>query len=696
MPALLFPRVAAAAMAALPLSALAADAASLDEVVVTATRRAEPLQQFPGSLSLVTADDVAAVGAGHHAELLNRAPGVLFQRNSGQESLTAIRSPVLTGPGSCGTFLFLENGVPVRPAGFCNVNQLFEVDLGELAGVEIGRGPMGALYGSSAMHGAVNVLQAAPDALPAAALRLERGAADYTRLRATGSLQQGERQLGITAMAEYDGGWREQSTTRQQKVVAQLAQPLGEATASLMLSYTRLDQETAGFITGFEAYRDPAIARSNANPEAFRDAHALRLTAGYAKPLQNGWSLDLRPYLRSSRMEFLQHFLIGKPLENNGQDSGGLLLAVRHDGEGGRSTTLGVDLEAARMSLREFQANVATDGAPAANAIRPQGLHYDYTVDSRVGALYAHTEQPLGERFKATLGLRGEFVEYRYDNRMLAGNTRDDGTTCGATGCLYSRPADRHDDFLGLTPKATLSWQLLPSQLLYASVARGYRAPDTSELYRLQRQQSIADLDAERLDNLELGLRGNAGRLRYVLGLFAMRKDNVILRDSGGFNISNGRTTHRGLEYEFSWRPWESLTVSVDGTLAQHKYDFDQRIEGGEVIVSGRDIDTAPRRVHNARMAWQPLAPLSFELEWQHVGRYFVDAGNANAYGGHDVLDLRGSWQFAPAWRGTLRVDNLADTAYADRADYAFGTYRYFPGRGRTLFMALDWRLPPE
>jgi len=33
------------------------------------------------------------------------------------------------------------------------------------------------------------------------------------------------------------------------------------------------------------------------------------------------------------------------------------------------------------------------------------------------------------------------------------------------------------------------------------------------------------------------------------------------------------------------------------------------------------------------------------------------------------------------------RVNNLTDRAYADRADYAFGNYRYFPGRGRTLFV---------
>ena len=37
----------------------------------------------------------------------------------------------------------------------------------------------------------------------------------------------------------------------------------------------------------------------------------------------------------------------------------------------------------------------------------------------------------------------------------------------------------------------------------------------------------------------------------------------------------------------------------------------------------------------------------------------------------------------------SLRVDNLFDTRYADRADFAFGNERFFPGRPRTVFAGL-------
>ena len=42
-------------------------------------------------------------------------------------------------------FLFLENGIPIRPTGFCNVNELFEVNSEQAQSIEVLRGPVGAV-----------------------------------------------------------------------------------------------------------------------------------------------------------------------------------------------------------------------------------------------------------------------------------------------------------------------------------------------------------------------------------------------------------------------------------------------------------------------------------------------------------------------------------------------------------------------
>jgi len=670
-----------------------ADDALTQEMIVTATRLQQPLLDHPGSITRVAAQDIELRSATHHSDLMNRAPGTLIQRGSGQESLTAIRSPVLSGAGSCGAFLILEDGLPIRPNGFCNVNDLFEVNSEQADAVEILRGPGSALYGSNSMHGTVNVLFDSPEAHEGVRTSIEGGSDDYLRLRGAVSVPgEGPGSTGWRAMGHWthDGGFRADSGFEEAKLNAQLEHRFDADKLDVRLAATNLNQETAGFIQGFEAYKNPALRRSNANPEAFRDARSTRVTTHWEHALSESQRLDVRGAVRSSRMDFLQHFLLGKPLEENGQDSASLYVTATAGSEESR-WTWGADAEMSTSFLIEDQDGPTTDGAPAANAIRPAGKHYDYEVDTWSAAAYVQFERELVRRLTLTLGLRAERVNYDYDNRMLDGNTDENGVACAFGGCLFNRLADRSDAFTNLAPKVALLWHVSDTQRLFVNLARGFRAPETSELYRLQRLQSVADLDSERIDSIELGLRGSAGAFSYSLVAFALDKRNVILRDANAFNVSDGRTSHRGFEYEISWSPLQQLRFSAAGTLARHRYEFDRSAEQGEQIRDGNDVDTAPRQVHAVRAQWQPRPSLRTELEWLSVGHYFVDAANANRYPGHELLNTSVSWQFVPGWHVAARVNNVLDRAYADRADFAFGNYRYFPGRDRTAFVEIGY-----
>jgi outer membrane receptor protein involved in Fe transport len=673
---------------------LTAPSDRLEEIVVTAARRPTASLVTPLSLSAVDNDAIRLLGATHHADVLNRLPGVMIQRGSGQESLTAIRSPVLTGAGSCGAFLFLENGVPIRPVGFCNVNELFEVNTEQAGAIEVLRGPGTALYGSSAMHGTVNVLQPAPEARPLRAVGLEAGPSDYGRVKLAGRFDSGGTAYGLAAHVTHDGGWRDDAGFDEVKFNATAAGRWRDEPARIDFAATALDQDTAGFITGKDAYRDEQASRANANPEAYREAHALRLTGLFERPGAAGARLELRPYLRSSRMEFLQHFLLGKPLERNGQESLGLMSTLVWDERKDRLLVAGLDLELADSFLLQEQDGPTTDGAPPANGIRPAGKHYDYSVRSHVAALYVHGERRVGERLTATAGLRAEAVGYDYDNRMRAGNTDENGVPCLPAGCLYSRPADRTDAFVNLAPKLSLSVELSERVAAYGAASMGFRPPEITELYRLQRNQESADLDSERLDALEAGIKASLPSLDLALALFTMRKRDVILRESNGFNVGDGETSHRGLEYELRWRPLDALELGAAGTFARHRYEFSRAVEGGELIADGNDVDTAPRQLHRAGLRWDAADRLALEAEWLVVGEYWLDAANAHRYPGHELLNLRGRWRLAPQWAVTLRLANALDRDYADRADFAFGNYRYFPGRGRALFAEVAWARP--
>ena len=650
-----------------------------ETMVVTASGASTSLLELAGNTTRIDDAVMELNRPTHSSELLQRVPGTWINRGSGQELLPAIRSPILTGAGSCGAFLVAENGFAIRPTGFCNVNQLFEVNLEQADAVEVVRGPGSSLYGSNAMHGLINVFTGEPGT--AGKLSLEAGQDNYWRF---GADLGGDDFRALFNLLD-DGGWRDQESVKQQKINLGYAPDLGDDNAFLAFAATNLDQQTAGYIYGYDAYKDSALSRQNLNPEAFRKAEAQRLSGRWSHPLAEGAELEGGMVIRRSEMEFLQHYLPGKPLERNGQHSIQAGLAWHQQIQQMR-LAIGLDLELAKGYLWEFQESLIEDGSDYLIATRPAGKHYDYEVHSRMVSPYLQVQQALNPRTTISLGLRLESLSYDYDNKMLDGNTDQDGQPCGYGGCLYTRPADRNDHFSSLAPKLGLTHRFDDQHQIYVSANRGFRAPQATELYRLQSQQNIADLDSETLDALELGYRSlGPGHYLELVGYY-MHKKNTIYRDNEGFNISAAQSRHYGLELDYQVRLTGHWRLGLSGTWARHLYASDYQAPQGEQIISGNEIDGAPNILTNARLSWNGSRGTETELEWQHVGAYFLDASNSPAYPGHDVLNLRVRQKLGENWSFGLRLINLADTAYAERADFAFGDYRYFPGRGRTFY----------
>lgn len=698
--------------ALLPLGARAApppeelDTSAPADVVVTATRQRTSASRAPASVSRIDGSDFALVSSQHQADILNDVPGVYVQRGSGAESLAAIRSPVLTGAGACGAFLIAEDSLPIRPVGFCNLNEMFELNYEQAGQLEILRGPGSALFGASAVHGVINAITPDPHSMPRLFLGAETGADSFKRVSFGAAHGTGDRTdpaYGAYGVATRAPGWREASGVDELKLNLLGDADVFDGRLRIRAAGSVLNQETAGFIQGFESYRDPALARSNPNPEAFRDASSARIAMHFDKDDVFGdrGRLELAALYRRSRMDFSQHFLIGKPVEHNAQTSY-LVSAAAILARGPLTTRVAVDAERAQSELTEFQPGPATNGSPAANAIRPAGYHYDYGVDSRTLGATVSSEYEITPEWRASAALRADTTNYDYDNHMLSGNTDQNGAPCGAAGCLYARPADRSDAFDNISPRLTLSWEHA-GNLVYLNASRGFRPPEMTELYRLQRQQTVAGFGSERMNSFEAGWKTrNLGVLQIDTALFYMKKSDVILRESNGFNVGNGATSHRGLEYEVRYEnillasPLDKLVVRISGTVAKHEYDFSRAIEGGETIVAGNDVDTAPRHLHSIDVSMPFGARNDWKagLTWRYVGSYFLDAANTAKYPGHKVTDLTLRYSGLGSVTFGLNVDNLFDTAYADRADFAFGNYRYFPARGRAAFLSVDYLKP--
>ena len=667
------------------------DSSQLSEIVVTSKRSGELLQQHSGNMARLGNETLRRLAAQHASDIFRNVPGGWVVRGSGQEHQTAIRSPVLTGGGACAVFLVLENGIPIRPPGFCNVNLLSELSFELANSIEVIRGPGNAVYGSNAVHGTINVLMPTPGS--AAFAGLEIGPNDFRRIRGGTSFGESESWFASAVLA-HDYGFRARSDYDQAKLYVTHKTDWQGGDLSLSLSATDLSQESAGFIYGQDAYKDDSLRESNASTDAHRAMESQRLSAAWLKTGER-FDLDIRAYLRNSSMGFVHHETPGTPEETNGHRGAGLLIAMRRD-TGRLVSTVGLDIDVAAVELLQYQAGSAS-GPPRVVETRPAGRHYDFEVSTLTLAPYIQASLKLADRWWLDAGLRLEYSGYDYENNMLAGNTRDDGTACGFGGCLYSRPADRSDHFRNVAPKLSISYRWTNSVTMFLTGARGFRSPQTIELYRLQNGQAISDLKTERIDSIELGLRSIFSEGSVELAAYGMRKRDSVFRDSQGFTASGGRSRHSGAEVSFNYSLADAWYVAGNLAYGRHKYDSDLTAQRGESYVAGLDIDSAPRWLGNGEIAFRPpQGGYEFVVQLVTVDSYYLDSLNQFEYGGHTLANLRTGFNIGSGWRLTARINNLADRYVADRADFGGGDYRYLPGRGREAFVELSWRAGPR
>ncbi|PHR84661.1 MAG: ligand-gated channel [Colwellia sp.] len=670
--------------------------AAIEVIVVTGTLQQSELLTLAGNIDRLSREDIVSVSAVHPSDILNRATGVHVQTNNGMESLPSVRSPVLTGPGAAGAFLFLEDGIATRSAGFANNNGLSELNLTQAQEVEIIRGPASAVYGSNAVHGVVNVLTKAPN--NGGDITLLAGPNERYQLQGTVGSESDNQGVSGNIQAIDDGGYRDDSDFTSLKLGLRHDYVTGDDQFKTRVSGFILDQNTAGFISSGDngsdcytstyseenLYKDSNAMEKNCDSDAYRKWSSVRIATSWQRELSDDRSFSMTPYFRLNQMEFRQHYLPSKAIEENSHYSVGMINSYHWQVDQNFALVMGIDFEWTEGELTQTQEKPDTYSWGKA---RQQGLHYDYKVDASTIAPYIQADWQLTEQLKFTGSMRFDATKYRYDNLIADGTTKADGSSCvnnndEPTECLYKRPSDNNDSFDNTSTKLGFNYRLNNDIAFFGSWSQGFRAPQTTDMYRLQKQQFVGEIKSEQLDSLELGLRGVSNKLTYEVVVYNMNKENFFFRDAEGLNVTDGETSHQGLELSINYELTEQLSLALNYSYGQHEYEFD-RVSSG--VVKGNKVDTAPEQLANVRIAWQPSDNSKLELEWLHMGSYYLDPANEHSYAGHDLLQLRGSVTLSNNTRLFARVENLTDERYASRADYAFGSYRFFGGQPRAL-----------
>ena len=110
-------------------------------------------------------------------QVLNQTPGVNMVDLGNEQHTMSIRRPIDYGA----SYLYLEDGIPIRTSGVFNHNALLEINMANVSRIEIVRGPASSMYGSEAIGGAVNFISKKPTLKPTAGVSVQGNNLGYKR-----------------------------------------------------------------------------------------------------------------------------------------------------------------------------------------------------------------------------------------------------------------------------------------------------------------------------------------------------------------------------------------------------------------------------------------------------------------------------------------------------------------------------------
>jgi iron complex outermembrane receptor protein len=168
----------------------------LQTVVVTGNREAALRTETPIAISKLSAKLINETKPTSIYEVINKTPGVLMVNLNNEQHMMAIRQPMTTNA----YFLYMEDGVPIRPMGVFNHNALLEMNQFTVSSIEVVKGPVSSIYGPEAVGGAVNFITQRPTAVPTARVGIQADQWGYQRIQFGAGATQGK--FGI-----YVGGF---------------------------------------------------------------------------------------------------------------------------------------------------------------------------------------------------------------------------------------------------------------------------------------------------------------------------------------------------------------------------------------------------------------------------------------------------------------------------------------------------------
>jgi len=611
----------------------------------------------PGAVSLVGPEALERIQPLSTEDALRSVPGVHIK---GEEETAVVANIGIRGLSAADyKSLILEDGVPVAPGLFVGNSRYYNPRIQRIEEIEVLKGAAALRYGPNTIGGVINYKT--KDPVDGVTLSGRAGSHQYREatLEAGGTSPSGEAKAGLFFTRARSDGFQNKGFDLQDLMVK--GGMLVGDNQWIGAKFTHYENDANISYRGLflDAYK--AGASYNPAPDDWFLTGRRSLDLNHQWEIEPGMSLNTVLYWSRMHRDYWRFAVDNaastasgrwvytdsvngnnREFERIGLDS---RLTVAHRG-------LGIGNEA-EIGIRIMDEEMLDQTINATRANPRSGTLAQDRVDSALShALFAQNRFDLTERLSVTPGLRIEHYEQkRRDRRNSANNGKSSNT-----------------EYL---PGIGSTYQLSPGVQVYGSVYKAFSPPLNSQSIVSGVDQK---LDAESSINIELGMRGQHGMLRYELTAFQMDFDNQITPGiTGGLaNANAGSTLHQGLEAALGYA-WDG-GLSLDANLTWIP-TADYREERGGGIERGNRLPYSPELLVNVTLAYA-RGPLKATLSGRYVDAQYghgdnskpiTGSGNGIWKGrlpGYTTFDLTGSYDVSKQLRLTAAIKNLTDKRY--------------------------------
>ncbi len=616
---------------------------NVEEVVIKAFQSEKRLLDTPGSINLITNRQLLREPTFTLAPSVNKTAGIWMQSGSMNTNRLTIRGIGARSPYGSNKIRAYYSDIPLTNG--VGETTLEDLDLEQLADIEIVKGPASGFYGS----GLGGVLLFNPAKSPVNKFSQSVSAGSYQTIKYTGKLtvsgQNSNHSLVYSRL--HSDGYRENNSSNRHNFTWTSAITRNRTLINLLATYTNMFAYIPSSIDWKTYQETPQKAAANwAATKGYEDYDRFYGGVSVQQNLSKNWQFRISTFGHLNRNDELRPFNI---------------LQEKNHFLGFRSA-----LEKTYRSTR------ATLRLIAGNEFFSENYQWQtfQNKNREPGNLLTDNEELRGynnfflladwnwmEKLSVSASLNYNHTHYNYYDHFL---TDDD-----QSGKHRFNPA--------VSPRLAANWTVSPATKLFAVVSHGF-SPPTLEETLMPNGQRNTSIKPETGWNFELGAKAKIGQSIYAeFSAYYMKVKNLLVArrtaEDAYMGINAGSTIHPGIEIKLDYklidRPVWTTYLRTNANLSHYRFD---RFMDGTNDFSGNKLTGTPAAITNWMLETSHNKGFFVNLHYQTVGQMPIRDDNSLYTQAYQLTNLMAGYEKSI---GKLLisvssgVQNLLDVRYA-------------------------------